>query len=170
MAIVETIGAGVAIAKAIVDVGKMLDGARNCVIEVQNHTDQRLEIVSEQRESGGYREPPNQFVDPRTVQIFGAQDNGFWTGAIGAITYSIGRRPPGGTGDHFFVRWANPFIGPNLASVACFDVIRGGAPFLGVSTAYRGFGRAGTGDENAHMLFQLYLTMEIGGPGGPFPV
>jgi len=149
MAIVAAIGAAAEVAKAAEQVYRLLDGSRSCVITVKNHTDQRLEIAAEQPESGGYKTPPDQFVDSQTAQIFGHQDNGFMTGSIGRIYYKIGPFE-----EYFEIRWANPFIGANLASAGAWNYNEQWT--FKESENYRSYARSGSGEVGAEMLFELY--------------
>jgi hypothetical protein len=167
-AIIGGVGAAAEAVKAFRTVYEYLDGSRSCVITIKNRTDQRLTIIAEQSESGGYKVPPDQYVDAMTFQTFGAQDKGFMTGAIGSITYRIGdenapRDDFADDQEFAYIRWANPFIGANAASSATYRVATVfrvvGAPPLPMfvaSNSYEAFARAGSGEVGAEMLFELY--------------
>ncbi len=163
--ILAAVDAAAALVKATETVYRAIDGARSCVITIKNHTDQQLSICAEGHESGGYKIPPDQFVAPNTFQVFGSQDKGFCTGSIGAITYRVG--PDSEHDEYFFVRWANPFIGPNAAASHTYLVVQEidhgvpGLPPLPIAfgkTAYTAYARAGSGEVGAEMLFELYRS------------
>ncbi|GAA0906065.1 hypothetical protein [Virgisporangium aurantiacum] len=162
VAIVGAVTAAKEFVQGIETVGKFLDGARSCVITVKNRTDQRLEIVSEGHDSGGYAVPPDQYVEANTFQVFGHQDNGFMTGSIGNILYRVG--PQVQFDERFYIRWANPFIGPNAVATSTYRLAEMPPPLPELpplltavtSDVYEAFARGGSGEVAAQMNFELY--------------
>jgi hypothetical protein len=149
------------------EIGAGIDSARSCVITFKNFTDQRLELMGRNMESGGFAVPPLHFVDAQTAQVSGAKDNGFMTGAIGSLIYRIGpwRQPPGP--DHIVsFRYANPFIGPN--QVAAFGMAwrvltapQGDKPgqwdgLWAPMTEYLAYANMGVGEVEAQVIWELY--------------
>jgi hypothetical protein len=173
MAIVEAITAAAGIAKAALDIGAALDTPRSVVITIFNHTDSTWYRTSFGFESGGWADdaqggPPRDRVDPQSAQIFGAKDRGFLQGVIGSIAYidKLGN-PPGAfpkppfTANQLICRFANPFIGPNLAQVwlweFMFDAagqITNGNSLLN-STAYDVTTLHGVGEQKAPMHYTI---------------
>lgn len=113
MGIVAAIGSAVAIVKGTEQVAKKLNQKRTVLIQVYNHTDHTLRMVSHEHSSGDFAVPPSQRIPPGSVDIFGSQDRAWSiaTGAVGSITYAIGDTNTTAT-----IRWSNPFFGKNSGS------------------------------------------------------
>jgi len=158
-AIVAGVGAVVDIAEGVQKIGTMLDGQRSVVLVVENDTRHALERVETYHDHGGFKVTPSGRIEPRTVEIFGAQDKGFMTGVEGGARYRI---LDGRDDEESFawLTWNNPFVGSNkIGAMAYYD----GPPLPPPSTDHLPFPSAyyvvaavcGAGDKDAEMRYTI---------------
>jgi hypothetical protein len=137
------IRAAVEIADKTRIVWEKLNTKRTVLIELRNDTDQTLRVQSHDHDHGGFAEPPDRVVPPRTVSIFGSQSKAgsVGTGTEGRVTYTIDGVP----NTTYLVTWNNPFLGSNGAHAA----VRGER-----AAAFAADDITGSGND-AHMKYDL---------------
>jgi hypothetical protein len=155
MAILEPIVAAIDAVSGIVTgidkIGRELDGARSCVLIVENTTPHRLERIGDGHSHGGFAVTPSAVIPPRSVAIFGSQDKGFMTGCAGYVLYQVDDKQS--EDSVLRIEWSNPFVGSNTADG--FAWANGGKSPHKASVHYHASKVCGAGDKKAEMRYSL---------------
>lgn len=156
-AVTAAFGAASEVAKAVDEIGRLVDGDRTVVLVVANGTDHRLELVYEHHEHGGWGVTPAHVVGARTEMVCGSKDRGFMTGTKGLMRFKL---HDGRSEETFFeLNWSNPFVGANKGGAAAY-VEGDKLPFINArlrlpSTRYKAAASIGAGDKDAEMRYTL---------------
>jgi hypothetical protein len=112
MAIVPIIQGAAAVIGVLNGLKGMLGwGDRGVALLVSNHTDYTLEILRENRVSGGWEDPPDYQIPGQSASTFSAQSS--WGDCSGYLHYTILGTDPQ---TYLQIRWNNPFAGGNDGS------------------------------------------------------
>lgn len=117
-----------------------IDTPRSVIIEIDNHTEIDLEMVGYDHLHGGWGHTPVGRIERGQTLVCSAMDTGVFTGAEGTITYK-------GPGIEIKAYWDNPFVGSNECDLQ----------LTGPNAEYYSiFHICGSGDNNAHMRYEIY--------------
>jgi hypothetical protein len=101
--ILVSIGKAAAVAETANDLLDQLSASRSVSIEVHNHTDHELRVVSDEHDYGNFGEPPSQRIPPEMVDIYSSRHSSWRPrGTAGSVTYRIGT-----SGVNATVEWRN---------------------------------------------------------------
>jgi len=139
---VANLSAVAAAISKVEDILKSINGARSVVLQVDNHTGQLLNRVSDEHSHGGFAVTPSAQIPAQKSDTFGSQSNGnsLFTGTEGSVSYAA-------DGMNLVITWDDPFIGGNGCNASL-----GGPNFW----RYRVVHTCGAGNTEAHMRYELF--------------
>src|SRR6266540_1725711 len=130
-----------------------LNTARSVVCKIINNTDITLALTFQHHDHGGFAPIPPIVIEPRSAGAFGSKSSSgaLFTGTSGTVHYV-------GGGMLLQCDWNNPWAGSNSCEITWKrDDLTGKADDTG---RYRTWNIAGSGDQQAEMLFAVSLVPE----------
>jgi hypothetical protein len=130
-----------------------LDTPRSVVCKIINNTDIKLVLAFQHHDHGGFATTPPIVIEPHSAGAFGSKSSSgaLFTGTSGTVHYV-------GGGMLLQCDWNNPWLGSNSCEIKWKrDDFTGKDDDSG---RYRTWNIAGSGDQDAEMLFAVSLVPE----------
>lgn len=140
--VIAAVAAAPGVIRSIKGILDELGFDRSCIIEFINATDEHLQVTVAETESGGWHQPPQRVIPPRSSVVATAGSRFVGEGASGHTTIEA-------DGLTIYADWSCPMVGGND-----FDVTVTG-PRSGEFAAETS---AGAGETNAYLRCEIWYT------------